>query len=55
MALPARYANRERSKDALNKLIAAHALSLGVTLVTNHEADFVAYPNLMVENWVSRH
>ena len=42
----ARYAHRERSKDALDTLIAAHAITLGVTLVTNHEADFAAYPNL---------
>ncbi|MCB8745687.1 type II toxin-antitoxin system VapC family toxin [Rhodoferax sp. U2-2l] len=52
---PDRYAHRERSKDTLDKLIAAHAISLGVTLVTNNEADFSAYPNLMVENWVSKH
>ncbi|MDD5478653.1 type II toxin-antitoxin system VapC family toxin [Rhodoferax sp.] len=51
----ARYANQARSRDALDKLIAAHALSLGVTLVTNNEADFAAYPGLAVENWVNRH
>jgi tRNA(fMet)-specific endonuclease VapC len=50
---PARFANRERKKDALDKLIASHALALGVTLVTNNEADFVCYPGLLVENWVS--
>ena len=44
---PARFANRERSRDALDKLIAAHAMALGITLVTNNEADFVAYPSLM--------
>ena len=32
-------------------LIAAHALSVGVTLVTNNEADFSGYPGLMVANW----
>ena len=52
---PTRFANRERNRDALDKLIAAHAMSLGVTLVTNHEADFMVYPGLAVENWVSRH
>jgi tRNA(fMet)-specific endonuclease VapC len=52
---PARYSNRERSRDALDKLIAAHAMALGVTLVTNNEADFVAYPGLAVENWVKPH
>ncbi|PKO62526.1 MAG: VapC toxin family PIN domain ribonuclease [Betaproteobacteria bacterium HGW-Betaproteobacteria-18] len=52
---PARFANRERSRDALDKLIAAHAMALGVTLVTNNEADFLTYPGLVVENWVNRH
>jgi tRNA(fMet)-specific endonuclease VapC len=52
---PARFANRERSRDALDKLIAAHAIALGVTLVTNNEADFAIYPGLVLENWVSWH
>lgn len=52
---PARFANRERGRDALDELIAAHAMALGVTLVTNNEADFLVYPGLVVENWVSRH
>lgn len=50
---PTRFASRERSRDALDKLIASHAISLGVTLVTNNESDFLAYPGLKVENWVS--
>ena len=52
---PLRALNRERNKDALDKLIASHALSLGVTLVTNNEADFKGYPGLIVENWVNNH
>ena len=34
-------------------MIAAHALSLGVTLVTNNPADFEAYKpaGLVLENW----
>lgn len=52
---PLRAVNRERNKDALDKLIAAHALSLGVTLVTNNHADFKAYSGLNVENWVNSH
>jgi tRNA(fMet)-specific endonuclease VapC len=52
---PLRAAHRERNKDALDKLIAAHALSLGVTLVTNNEADFRAFEGLEVENWVNSH
>ena len=50
-----RLATRERKRDALDKLIAAHAISLGVTLVTNNEADFVVYPGIKVENWVGSH
>ena len=44
----------ERKRDALDKLIAAHATALNVVLVTNNEADFSAYPGLRVENWVDR-
>ena len=50
---PLRAASRERNRDALDKLIAAHALALGVTLVTNNEADFRGYAGLAVENWVA--
>ena len=52
---PLRAANRERNKDALDKLIASHAIALGVTLVTNNEADFGGYAGLSVENWVNSH
>ncbi len=50
---PVRFTTRERTTDALDKLIAAHALSLRLTLVTNNEQDFRAYTGLPVENWVS--
>ena len=46
-----RAAVRDRSRDAMDRLIAAHAVSAGVTLVTNNEADFRDYPGLVVENW----
>ena len=49
---PLRAANRERSRDAMDKLIASHALAMGVTLVTNNEADFVGFNGLKIENWV---
>ena len=52
---PLRAAHRERQRDALDKLIASHALSMGVTLVTNNEADFRGYDGLIVENWVNGH
>jgi tRNA(fMet)-specific endonuclease VapC len=44
---------RDRKRDALDRLIAAHAVSLDLTLVTNNEADFRGYPGLRVENWVT--
>ncbi len=47
-----RAAVRERNRDALDRLIAAHAVSVGAILVTNNEADFRGYPGLVVENWV---
>lgn len=49
---PVRWATRLRRRDALDKLIAAHALALGVTLVTNNPADFQPYADLRIENWV---
>jgi len=49
---PLRAEHRARHKDALDKLIAAQALALGVTLVTNNEADFHDFRGLTIENWV---
>jgi tRNA(fMet)-specific endonuclease VapC len=46
-----RAAVRDRSRNAMDRLIAAHAVSVGVILVTNNEADFKDYPGLVVENW----
>jgi len=37
----------------LDQQIAAHALALGVTLVTNNTREFERVPGLAVENWVS--
>lgn len=48
-----RAAVRDRSRNAMDRLIAAHALGMGLTLVTNNEADFKDYPGLRVENWAS--
>ena len=38
---------------SLDMLIAAHALSISGTLVTNNEKEFNRVPNLKIENWVS--
>jgi len=48
---PIRLATRDIRKDALDKLIAAHALSLNVIVVTNNEKDFAKYPGVITENW----
>ncbi|MCE7507620.1 MULTISPECIES: type II toxin-antitoxin system tRNA(fMet)-specific endonuclease VapC [Alloalcanivorax] len=37
---------------SLDTLIAAHALALGVTLVTNNLREFRRVPDLALENWV---
>ena len=50
---PVRWATRARCRDALDKLIAAHAIALETTLVTTNPADFQAYPGLRIENWVA--
>lgn len=49
---PLRYATRNSQKDHLDKLIASHAISLDLVLVTNNVRDFVKYPGLKVENWL---
>ena len=36
---------------SLDALIAAHALSIGCTLVTNNDSEFGRVPGLKVENW----
>ncbi|AOK21988.1 type II toxin-antitoxin system VapC family toxin [Burkholderia ubonensis] len=50
---PVREATRERKNDQLDKLIAAHAISLDVVLVTNNERDFASYPAVRLENWLN--
>ena len=37
---------------SLDTLIAAHALSLGTTLITNNVKEFGRVPGLKLENWV---
>lgn len=47
-----RAAIPDRRIDALDRLIAAHAIATDCILVTNNESDFKNYPNLKWENWV---
>lgn len=49
---PIRLATRDSKKDHLDKLIAAHAVALKVTLVTNNFKDFAKYPGVVTENWL---
>ena len=50
--LTALHPHRKKSFD---RMIAAHALALDVTLVTNNTADFAIYENsgLRLDNWAS--
>lgn len=45
------YAGIAFKRASYDRLIAAHALSLGLTVVTYNEADFADVPGLKVENW----
>lgn len=45
------YATLPFRRGSFDRLIAAHALALGLTLVTNNERDFAHVPGLRIENW----
>ncbi len=45
------YATLPFRRASYDQLIAAHALSLGLTLVTDNEKHFVGIAELSVENW----
>ncbi|PPD03869.1 MAG: VapC toxin family PIN domain ribonuclease [Methylobacter sp.] len=49
---PIRLATRNSKQDHLDKLIAAHAASLGLVVITNNEKDFAKYPGVITENWL---
>jgi tRNA(fMet)-specific endonuclease VapC len=47
------YLERQgKTIGSLDMLIAAHALSIDSTLVTNNEKEFIRIPNLKIDNWV---
>lgn len=45
------YARLPFKRARFDRLLAAHALSIGAVVVTNNEADFADVPGLKVENW----
>lgn len=47
----AAYAKLRFRRGNFDRLIAAHAISLDLTLVTNNERDFADIDGLRVENW----
>lgn len=47
------YAAISFKRASYDRLIAAHALSLGLTVVTDNEADFADVPGLKTENWTA--
>lgn len=54
--LTAALPSSERRRNVIDRMIAAHAISLDVTLVTNNERDLAAYAEaggLRVENWAA--
>ena len=51
IAAAEQYARLPFRRARFDRLIAAHALALGLTLVTNNEKDFADIPGLKIENW----
>jgi len=45
------YATLPFKRARFDRLLAAHALSIGATVITNNEADFADVPGLKIENW----
>jgi len=50
--LRAHLEKRGMTIGSLDMLIAAHALSIASTMVTNNEREFSRIPNLKIDNWV---
>ena len=45
------YARLPFRRARFDRLLAAHALSIGATIITNNEADFADVTGLRIENW----
>ncbi|MFA9201044.1 MAG: type II toxin-antitoxin system VapC family toxin [Cypionkella sp.] len=49
------YATLPFKRARFDRLLAAHALSIGATVITNNEIDFADVPGLRAENWTLPH
>jgi len=47
------YAKLPFRRARFDRLLAAHALSIGAVVITNNECDFADVPGLKVENWTT--
>ena len=45
------YAKMPFKRARFDRLLAAHAVAMGATVVTNNPSDFADVPELKVENW----
>ena len=45
------YARLPFKRARFDRLLAAHALSIGAVVITNNESDFADVPGLALENW----
>ena len=50
--LRAHLEKQGRPIGSLDMLIAAHALSIDCTLITNNEREFIRVPHLKIDNWL---
>lgn len=47
------YARLPFKRARFDRLLAAHALSMDATIITNNEGDFADVPGLKIENWTA--
>ena len=50
-AAAGQYGKLPFKRARFDRLLAAHALSINASVITNNEADFADVPGLKVENW----
>jgi tRNA(fMet)-specific endonuclease VapC len=48
------YSRLPFKRARFDRLLAAHALSIGAVVITNNEADFADVPGLKAENWTNQ-